>query len=195
MFHSRSSPWCAPRLIHISLPVVVHDQSVSLPAAQSGLQTAPERRMRWTYHHLLQSSEVLLSSGQFGKSASRDTHFFASIAHYFLVHKIVDQLELIDFWSLLVTFPAYYLNTPLASLLGDSPMEVGDSPIKLSLSCLYLCLALKILGLDSNFNPVTNLLGRNVVFRKHPIKVLLSLEQLRWKETRVHHLGTNLMTG
>ncbi len=47
------------------------------------------------------------------------------------------------------------------------------------LSGLYLCLALKILGLDSNFNPVTNLLRRNVVFREHPIKVLISLEQLR----------------
>ena len=59
MVHSRSSPWCSPRLIHISLPIVVHDHSVSLTAAQSGLQTAPVRRMRWTYHHLFQSSEVL----------------------------------------------------------------------------------------------------------------------------------------
>lgn len=59
MVHSRSSPWCSPRLIHISLPIVVHDHSVSLTAAQSGLQTAPVRRMRWTYHHLFQSSKVL----------------------------------------------------------------------------------------------------------------------------------------
>ncbi|MBR0030088.1 MAG: hypothetical protein IJP55_07595, partial [Bacteroidales bacterium] len=52
----------------------------SLTAAQSGLQTAPVRRMRWTYHHLFQSSEVLLSSGQLNKSSSRDTRFSAKIA-------------------------------------------------------------------------------------------------------------------
>ena len=75
MVHSRSSPWCSPRLIHISLPIVVHDQSVSLPAAQSGFQTAPVRRMRWACHHLFQSSKVLPSSGQLGKSSSRDTRF------------------------------------------------------------------------------------------------------------------------
>ncbi|MBR1433699.1 MAG: hypothetical protein IJ584_01150, partial [Bacteroidales bacterium] len=46
---------------------------VSLSAAQSGLQTAPARRMRWTYHHLFQSSEAIPSRGHLNKISSRDT--------------------------------------------------------------------------------------------------------------------------
>ena len=60
----------------------------------------------------------------------------------------------------------------------DDVLGIGWKMVGRS-SGLNLCLALKILDLDSNFNPVTNLFSRNVVFRKHPIKVLLSLEQLR----------------
>ena len=76
----------------------------------------------------------------------------------------------------------------------DDVLGIGWKMVGRS-SGLNLCLALKILDLDSNFNPVTNLFSRNIVFRKHPIKVLFSLEQLRRKKTRVHYLGTNLMTG
>ena len=47
------------------------------------------------------------------------------------------------------------------------------------LSSLYLCLALKILGFNSDFDPVTNLFGRNIIFGRHPFKILCSLEQLR----------------
>ena len=47
------------------------------------------------------------------------------------------------------------------------------------LSSLYLCLALKILGFNSDFDPVTNLFCRNIIFGRHPFKILCSLEQLR----------------
>ena len=65
--------------------------------------------------------------------------------------------------------------------MNDSGQFISSSSVQPDLSwpCLYLSLAFKILSLDSNFDPVTNLFGRNIVSRKHPIKVLFSLEQLR----------------
>ena len=77
-------------------------------------------------------------------------------------------------------FCGMYVRNPKDEM-NDRGQFISSSSVQpdLSLSCLYLSLALKVLGLDSNFNPVTNLFGRNIVSRKHPIKVLFSLEQLR----------------
>ena len=47
------------------------------------------------------------------------------------------------------------------------------------MSCLYICLALKILDFYSDFNLVTNLFSRNIIFGSHPFKILLSMEELR----------------
>ena len=55
MVHLRSSPWHIPCQPYGRLSIVVHHPSVSIRAAQSGLQSAPACRMRWVCHHLFRS--------------------------------------------------------------------------------------------------------------------------------------------
>ena len=55
MIHLRSSPWHIPCQPYGKLSIVVHYPSVSIRAAQSGLQSAPACRMRWFCHHLSRS--------------------------------------------------------------------------------------------------------------------------------------------
>lgn len=62
MVHLRSSPWHIPCQPYGRLSIVVHYPSVSIRAAQSGLQSAPACRMRWVCHHLFRSYDRSLSN-------------------------------------------------------------------------------------------------------------------------------------
>ena len=62
MVHLRSSPWHIPCQPYGRLSIVVHYPSVSIRAAQSGLQSAPACRMRWVCHHLFRSYDRNLSN-------------------------------------------------------------------------------------------------------------------------------------
>ena len=62
MVHLRSSPWHIPYQPYGRLSIVVHYPSVSIRAAQSGLQSAPACRMRWVCHHLFRSYDRNLSN-------------------------------------------------------------------------------------------------------------------------------------
>ena len=62
MVHLRSSPWHIPCQPFGRLSIVVHYPSVSIRAAQSGLQSAPACRMRWVCHHLSRSYDRNLSN-------------------------------------------------------------------------------------------------------------------------------------
>lgn len=62
MVHLRSSPWHIPCQPYGRLSIVVHHPSVSIRAAQSGLQSAPACRMRWVCHHLFRSYDRSLSN-------------------------------------------------------------------------------------------------------------------------------------
>ena len=62
MVHLRSSPWHIPCQPYGRLSIVVHYPSVSIRAAQSGLQSAPACRMRWGCHHLSRSYDRNLSN-------------------------------------------------------------------------------------------------------------------------------------
>ena len=62
MVHLRSSPWHIPCQPFGRLSIVVHYPSVSIRAAQSGLQSAPACRMRWGCHHLSRSYDRNLSN-------------------------------------------------------------------------------------------------------------------------------------
>lgn len=62
MVHLRSSPWHIPCQPYGRLSIVVHYPSVSIRAAQSGLQSAPACRMRWVCHHLPRSYDRNLSN-------------------------------------------------------------------------------------------------------------------------------------
>ena len=62
MVHLRSSPWHIPCQPYGRLSIVVHYPSVSIRAAQSGLQSAPACRMRWVCHHLSRSYDRNLSN-------------------------------------------------------------------------------------------------------------------------------------
>ena len=55
MVHLCSSPWRIPCQPYGRLSIVVHYPSVSIRAAQSGLQSAPACRMQWVCHHLFRS--------------------------------------------------------------------------------------------------------------------------------------------
>ena len=55
MVRLRSSPWHIPCQPYGRLSIVVHYPSVSIRAAQSGLQSAPACRMQWVCHHLFRS--------------------------------------------------------------------------------------------------------------------------------------------
>ena len=61
MVHFRSSLWHIPCHPYGRLSIVVHYPSVSIRAAQSGLQSAPACRMRWVFHHLFRSYDRNLS--------------------------------------------------------------------------------------------------------------------------------------
>ena len=62
MVHLRSSPWHIPCQPYGRLSIVVHYPSVSIRAAQSGLQSAPACRMQWVCHHLFRSYDRNLSN-------------------------------------------------------------------------------------------------------------------------------------
>ena len=62
MVHLRSSPWHITYQPYGRLSIVVHYPSVSIRAAQSGLQSAPACRMRWGCHHLSRSYDRNLSN-------------------------------------------------------------------------------------------------------------------------------------
>ena len=62
MVHLRSSPWHITYQPYGRLSIVVHYPSVSIRAAQSGLQSAPACRMRWGCHHLFRSYDRNLSN-------------------------------------------------------------------------------------------------------------------------------------
>ena len=62
MVHLRSSPWHIPCQPYGRLSIVVHYPSVSIRAAQSGLQSAPACRMQWVFHHLFRSYDRNLSN-------------------------------------------------------------------------------------------------------------------------------------
>lgn len=62
MVHLRSPPWHIPCQPYGRLSIVVHYPSVSIRAAQSGLQSAPACRMRWGCHHLFRSYNRNLSN-------------------------------------------------------------------------------------------------------------------------------------
>ena len=55
MVQFRSSPWHIPCHPYGRLSIVVHYPSVSIRAAQSGLQSVPAYRMQWGCHHLFRS--------------------------------------------------------------------------------------------------------------------------------------------
>lgn len=58
----RSTPWHIPCQPYGRLSIVVHYPSVSIRAAQSGLQSAPACRMQWVCHHLFRSYDRNLSN-------------------------------------------------------------------------------------------------------------------------------------
>ena len=62
MVRLRSSPWHIPCQPYGRLSIVVHYPSVSIRAAQSGLQSAPACRMQWVCHHLFRSYDRNLSN-------------------------------------------------------------------------------------------------------------------------------------
>ena len=62
MVHLRSSPWHIPCQPYERLSIVVHYPSVSIRAAQSGLQSAPACRIQWVCHHLFRSYDRNLSN-------------------------------------------------------------------------------------------------------------------------------------
>lgn len=62
MVHLRSSPWHIPCQPYGRLSIVVNYPSVSIRAAQSGLQSAPACRMQWVCHHLFRSYDRNLSN-------------------------------------------------------------------------------------------------------------------------------------
>ena len=102
MVHLRSSPWHIPCPPYGRLSIVVHYPSVSIRAAQSGLQSAPACRMRWGYHHLFRSYDRNLSN-----IANIRLHF--CLRTHFLFCKFTKKVENRKNFGQLIRF--YLINT------------------------------------------------------------------------------------